>query len=432
MMPDEPTSPDPTTEELLHALVLGELGEDGSAVLLERLRSDPDARGAYGSVMEVEAMLHHEFPRLAEFREPAPLVRRPSGKVSPVIIRERKTSRMMVGWGVAAALLFSVAAWWLLRPEPAPVLVEAYGEWSWLDAAGRKHPLGIGQELGRNGALTTEGTGSFAKLRFPDASTVVLSGEGELKVPGEKSKRLVLRSGNLEVEMSPQPPGLPAFVETATARVEVVGTRFSVDATPLRTTVAVTSGKVMFKRLADGGAVEIPKDRMATATLDAREALEARPFSAAPFSWRAVPPQGGYFSTQPFRAGGGSTQPVIHHGVVFRHDGDRVFDGIVELRKESRLRVKFRVADPAAYVRIFLSCRDGKGGFAGNRQVEFRASVLPEDATGWRVYEGDIRGLGALAPVGGFSISGSRLSNLSISVLDAADTLQVSEVEIRD
>lgn len=431
-MREEPTSPEPTTEELLHALMAGDLREEQHGMLLERLRNDPTARETYGSVVEMEAMLHHEFPRMAEFREPAPLVRRPSGRVAPVVIRKRKDSRMMAGWGIAAALLLSAVAWWGLRPAPAPVLVEGYGEWSWLDAAGRKHPLEVGQALGRNGALVTEGTGSFAKLRFADKSTVVLSGEGELKVPVEKSKRLVLRSGNLEVEMTPQPAGRPAYVETATARVEVVGTRFSVDATSSSTTVAVTSGKVRFKRLADGDTVDIPQERMATATLDARSGLEARSFSSAPVSWRAVPPQGGYFGAQPFRAGGSSAQPVIHHGVVFRSDGDRVFDGIVELRAQSRLRVKFRVADPGAHIRIFLHCRDGKGGFAGNREVKFRASSLPEDVIGWRIYEGDIGGMEIIAPAKGAGISGSRLANLSISVLEADDLLQVSEVEIRD
>ncbi len=431
-MREEPTSPEPTTEELLHALMAGDLREEQHGMLLERLRNDPTARETYGSVVEMEAMLHHEFPRMGEFREPAPLVRRPQRRLAPLATGRNGRSRMMAGWGVAAALLLSAAAWWVMRPAPAPVLVEGYGEWSWLDAAGRKHPLEVGQTLGRDGALVTEGTGSFVKLRFPDASTVVLSGEGELKVPGEKAKRLVLRNGNLEVEMTPQPVGRPAYVETATARVEVVGTRFSVDATSSSTTVAVTSGKVRFKRLADGDTVDIPHERMATATLDARSGLEARSFSAAPVSWRAVPPQGAYFPAQPFRAGGTSAQPIIHHGVGFREEGERVFDGMVELREKSRLRVKFRVADPGAQVRIFLHCRDGKGGFAGNREVKFRASSLPEDVTGWRIYEGDIGGLEVIAPAKGAGIAGSRLANLSISVLDADDLLQISEAEIRD
>ncbi len=431
-MRDDPTSPEPTTEELLHALMAGEMQEEQRAALLERLRNDPTARETYGSVIEMEAMLHHEFPRMAEFREPAPLVRRPQRVLATPVTGKNGKSRTMVGWGIAAALLLSVAAWWGLRPAPAPVLVEGYGEWSWLDAAGRKHPLEVGQTLGRNGALVTEGTGSFVKLRFADKSTVVLSGEGELKVPGEKSKRLVLRNGNLEVEMTPQPAGRPAYVETATARVEVVGTRFSVDATSSSTTVAVTSGKVRFKRLADGDTVDIPQERMVTATLDARSGLEARSFSSAPVSWRAVPQQGGYFTAQPFRAGGTSAQPIIHHGVMFRQDGERVFDGMVELGEKIRLRVKFRVADPRAQVRIFLHCRDGKGGFAGNREVKFRASSLSEDATGWRVYEGDIGGIGIISPANGAGISGTRLANLSISVLDAGDLLQISEAEIRD
>lgn len=418
-------------EELLNALMTGGLAEADRAELLERLRNDPSVRETYGSMVELEAMLHHEFPRLPEFREPAPLVRRPRRIAGRAFLPEKRGGKSLAAWagGIAAAGL-AFACWWLLKPDPRPVLVEAYGEWSWVDGAGRKRPLKVGAKLETTGSLVTEGTGAIAKLRFPDASTVVLSGEGELRVPGEKSKRLLLEGGNLEVEMSPQPKGRPARIETATARVEVVGTRFSVDATSLSTTVAVSEGKVKFKRLADGETVEIPRDRMATASLDARAGLEAKPFSKAPADWRAVPPAGGIFEAMPFKAGSSGDRQFIHHGVTFRNESADVFRGLAELSPDSTVRLKFRIADPSAYLRVFVSCHDARAKFHGNRQEQLKVSALPADEDGWRTYERKIRDMEMLTPAAGGGISGKRLTNLTISVLKATDQLEISEVEI--
>lgn len=419
-------------EEMIQSLVAGDLDEAGRSELCRRLTDDPAARETYGSMIELEAMLHREFPRLPEFREPAPMARRPRRRAGWTFFPgdpEGVSPAVWVG-GIAAAVALMFAGWWILKPDFRPVVVEAYGEWSWMDGAGHRQPLGIGARLPSTGSLVVQGTGAFAKLRFPDASTAVLSGGGELRVPAEKSKRLLLEAGNLEVEMSPQPEGRPASIETATARVEVVGTRFTVDATDGSTTVAVSEGKVKLKRLADGNTVEIPSDRIATASLDSGSQLETRAFSKAPVDWSARSPDGRWFEAKAFRAGGTAAQPIIHHGVTFQKEGSGVLDGLVALKPQSRIRVKFRVADPDAILRVFLVCRTGKAMFAGNRQEEFRVSAIAPDAAGWRVFESEIEAMDMLTPKEGFGLPDLRLTNLTISVLDAGDRLEISEVEI--
>ncbi len=432
-------SPEGRLEETLNAFLAGALSPEERASLLRRLAEDPAARAVYGGMIEIEAMLHHEFPRHAEEAEAAPAIRRPKRVPwRPVFFQSKRASRALIAWGVAAALIIATWTWLWLSPAGRPVLETASGQWHELDARGNKRPLKVGDRLEQGGTLITEGLSAVATLRFPDDSTAVLTGQGELRISTEGRKQLSLRSGNLDVEMAPQPQERSALIRTDTAQVEVVGTRFTVDARSGSTAVAVSHGSVKLKRLADGETVEIRQDRIAIATLDATADLRPRPISTAAARWVGVADQlvigtfsreEGDFKVAPFRAGGTDQGPVIHHGIAFQGTGSSQYTGLVNLTPESRVRVRYRVEDPRARLRTFIACRGAKGEFLGNRQAEFPAGDIPADADGWRVFDAPIRSFGALGGAD-FSIGGSTVTRFFVSVVEAADGLEVSSVEI--
>lgn len=420
---------------LLYLLITGELDENERDRVLERMKEDVPLRNLYGSMVEMEAMLHHEFPRMAEFREPAPMVRRPKRQPYEILFRGGEGKRgIRLGSAVAAVaalVALFLVMWMAFKPERGPILVDVYGESYWLDGAGRKLQPKIGEPVPAGSVLVTEGAGAHAKLRFPDASEAMLSGDGELRLGKGKAKRLLLGSGNLEVEMSKQPEGRPALVETPTARIEVVGTRFSIDATRASTTVAVSEGAVKLNRLADGSAVEIPHGKMATASLDATAALDVLSFSDTAPAWQMTMSAGDDMAVEPFRAG---TQrdgkPIIHHGAWFRNEKSGPFGGLATLDATSRVRVKFRTSSGDAYLRVFLVCRDSMERSAGNRQTQIRVSSLAEDGDGWRVFEGNIRDMEVLASAGDFNVAGARVIALCVSTLESSDRLELAEVSV--
>src|SRR6218665_3782683 len=105
--PQNPGQPekDPI-EEMIQAFIAGDLGEADCEELRRRLASDPAARETYGSMIELEAMLHREFPRLPEFREPAPLFRRPQRRPGWSFFPGRDEGLSAAAWigGMAAAV----------------------------------------------------------------------------------------------------------------------------------------------------------------------------------------------------------------------------------------------------------------------------------------------------------------------------------------
>ncbi|HVJ47396.1 MAG TPA: FecR domain-containing protein, partial [Luteolibacter sp.] len=305
---------------------------------------------------------------------------------------------------------------------------------------GRKYPLKTGERIGE-GSIVTEGNDAFLEMRFPDSSRAALSGPGEFGVSVKDRKKIRLRTGNLDVEMAPQPSGKAALIETGSAVVEVVGTRFLVEAAAASTTVSVSHGTVKLKRLADGETVEVRKDRIAVASLDAGVAFESRPIESVGGAWSAVPDEldngksiGGAssdFQAEAFRAGSDEQgNPVIHHGVSFRGTrGGSV--GLAKMNADSELAVRFRVADPKAHVRIMVVCREATGGFVGNKQVQFRASEIAADADGSRTFRKRIQDFETITE-SDFSVAGRNVSLLVVSVLNSGDGLQVAGATITD
>lgn len=425
----------PEDEALLLAFILGELGEAEQRSLVERLKDDAELRELYGSMIEMEAMIHHEFPRLAESRESAPLVRRPQRMGTFIRSGGGQTGQgrvfRIIG-GIAAMLALLAVVWLLVREDARPVLVDVSGESFWMDEEGHKIVPHPGQRMEKARALVTGGAGAYATLQFPDGSMATLSGEGELRFRNDGAKRLMLGMGALEVQMSPQPKGRPAIVETSTAKVEVIGTRFSIDAMTESTKVAVSEGKVKLRRLADGRSVEVSHGRIAMASMDVHTDLDTSPFMGAAAVWGISRSHAGDdLEVRPFRAGRyPDGRLIIHYGAWFRNPDRNSFEGLVGLKSTSRIQVKFRVGKPAAHVRVFLVCRDGRGMSSRNLQLQVPAASVPEDGAGWKVLEMNVRDMVALGGAGRFEIEGMRAVDLCVAAIEASDQLELSSVSI--
>ena len=301
--------------------------------------------------------------------------------------------RAVVAWAMAAAIIVFLglaAVWWW--PERSIVtLAQSSGAVSWSAEGGEwKRALQPGARL-RAGTLSVEGGQSSAQLVFRDGSKVTLTGESEAVFAERAQKTMTLRSGALTAEVHPQPAGHPLLVHTPTARIEVLGTRFSLAHQHGQSTLAVVEGQVRLIRLADRSSAEV-----ATATLDAAAPLEVRRLNPAPARWRQtfnqapapiwqgewLPPD----AANPgrlrnvldvsHRRGDGTVVPA-YVVTVRANSGD-----LAAVQPDSLLRLRLRTAKRVNLV-VLVGLHHPTGGFAGTFQADFQPQDIRPDPTGW-------------------------------------------------
>ena len=188
---------------------------------------------------------------------------------------------------IAAAALLAVAFWgWLDRSSPSksakPPIAKIKGlngslQWT-LDGGKvvRELPVGAALHGGSVEGVTPE---SMVEIEFNDGSTAMISGVSMLTFSDVGQKQLYLRQGEFTASVNPQPAGKPMLVHTRTATLEVLGTRFSVEADSFETMLNVSEGKVRVERLSDGNAVVVPAKHRVTAAADRDMSLTAVPDS---------------------------------------------------------------------------------------------------------------------------------------------------------
>jgi hypothetical protein len=130
------------------------------------------------------------------------------------------------------------------------------------------------------GAIRTQGV---AILLYADGTRLEL-GPGTV-VRAIHGKRIDLALGLLKADVVKQPAGEPMKVRTDEGEAEVLGTRFTLSATPGSTRLAVEEGKIRLTRGRDAVAVDIPASHSATIAKDV-------PFAArrtTPDGWTSLP-----------------------------------------------------------------------------------------------------------------------------------------------
>jgi ferric-dicitrate binding protein FerR (iron transport regulator) len=208
-------------------------------------------------------------------------------------------------WGVAAAAvvaLMAVGSWpWQATVEATVAeLVDVQGGVRWTGDGGR---IDNAPEKGRQlsgGTIESLAPDSWATLKFPDETTVTISGASSLTISapsqrdgktsaGESKAQKIwhLKRGSLAASVVLQPGGQPLLITTPAATMEMEGTRFQVAADATETQVTVNEGRVRVKRATDGTEVDVPAAHSAVASVDIREALRSVARQESVHEWRA-------------------------------------------------------------------------------------------------------------------------------------------------
>lgn len=142
----------------------------------------------------------------------------------------------------------------LPKPEPAPTR-ESVTFIAKIERTSGEVRIGADPaEAGRGivaGQGVTTGAGSYALVRFPDGTRLELGAETALSrlTDGAAGKSAQLERGLATVEAARQAAGKPLVVTAPFAEASVLGTEFSLWATPAFTRLDVREGRVKFTRL---------------------------------------------------------------------------------------------------------------------------------------------------------------------------------------
>lgn len=231
-------------------------------------------------------------------------------------------------------------------------------------------PTQPGTEL-RSGDTVRTGSGlSSAVVTYADGTRVLLLEKTSVTLADDQQKSVIVHSGTLSASVAPQPPNAPMLLVTPRDRVEVLGTKFVLQAKADETDVSVNHGLVRLTRLSDGQSVEVPAGRRVISSSDSELALQQIP--AAPVDW-SVDFESGLpagWQTGTFVTNG---LPDGSRGAVradrLRQDGHDLFNivgasqwayGLFETHPDSHLNFTFKMDHPG-WLDIIICTRTVEG-----------------------------------------------------------------------
>lgn len=240
--------------------------------------------------------------------------------------------------------------WW-----PGPVAAIAAAAlvaliwWRWPDMAGRDTglPLLVGEALvddepwnGRGplppGALIQ--TRTATTLTYPDGTRFALEPGSRLRLDtvGMTTGDLLM-DGRFTAQVARQPAGHPRYLRTGEARIEVLGTRFTLSRIHGRTDVAVEEGRVRFTRSVDGSSEELTAGGSAHAHWSSLHGTLV-PWQAT-WDWRLDLPTDDTWLTAPAVSDGWQRGPAP---IGCDSDLATVWGTLVPTRKNQRAPLVFR------------------------------------------------------------------------------------------
>lgn len=218
--------PDPA--DLFTRWELG-LADDADAAALADLLQDPGQRRAFVRQARVAALLAGKA----------------GAQASPQPVRSRRFT-----WALAASLLCALGLAAVLirthRTDGARLLAASDGSQA-ESAEGIRRSVHVGAEIAAGETLHA-GSGPLILALPRDAARLELSAGARLSLPvgdlGRGPLRIDLAIGEVRAEVAPRVAEAPLAIVTPHGRAEVVGTGFTLLATPDATRLAVTSGAV--------------------------------------------------------------------------------------------------------------------------------------------------------------------------------------------
>jgi ferric-dicitrate binding protein FerR (iron transport regulator) len=302
----------------------------------------------------------------------------------PVALINRAPQRWQAWlWPLAAAAAVMIAAviWMQSARDATRVMraAEVSGSVRWTGHGGS-----IVDSLAKDAALSggtveTVSDDAAVTLAFRDGSLITLMAHSAATISDDGQKQVHLREGNLSADVRPQRSGRPMLIHTATAVLEVLGTRFDVESGAATTRLNVDEGTVRMTRLVDGSTVDVPAEHQVVASLSRAEKLGAVQRPTPTLNWRSDLSQGAKGTEGEWLPAEGllparlkalpklvtpaKREPVTIHGVSVGVPWEYL--QTLQLKPDSRLRLRGRMTTLAP-VEIMLNTKLLRGGFAGN------------------------------------------------------------------
>lgn len=225
---------------------------DAERAEFERLMADAGMRRRFVELASLDTLITEES-RIAQH--------------TPASVRTRRVQRGAVvtplRFASAAAAVFALAvlAWLAFRAPAKPVVVAVVTRMTGEPAIQRgaqRISARAGLEL-MNGDIVLTRSAELLTCQFAaDVTQVDVLEESVLTLAlSPEAKRLVLDSGALSANVSPQPEHSPVVIKTPDAEARIVGTKFTVTVAQQQTTLAVNEGHVRMKRLKDSAEVDV-------------------------------------------------------------------------------------------------------------------------------------------------------------------------------
>ncbi len=387
----------PADIELLEQYIDGTLADGDAQRLRALLRDSAEARAMLRSLAPIDFGLQ-DIAATAD-ADSCGLLREPhvDERVDAMVAQRTTTvgertatsrfNRILLA--IAASIIVALTASLYFQrssaEQPIAKITGLSGSLQWTGDGGRVfHDLSAGAELA-GGTVEGMTPGSWFELTFNDGSTVTISGNSTLIFSDRRQKELHLKEGTLSSNVKRQPPGKPMLIYTRSAMIEVLGTRFEVEAELAATTVNVSEGSVRVKRFSDGSTVDVPARHRLIAAADREMLPEPVPKSVS--QWKSELPlgpvrtQGKWLpGTDTQEARLGAIPFTTPRGTTIYTTGLAVSYGDkppVTLQPASRLRVRGHIASPHK-VYFGITVRQANGAFAGRFQAirpagEFRS-----------------------------------------------------------
>lgn len=233
---------------------------------------------------------------------------------------------------VVALLVITVIYQQVVREQPSPKAIDRPGNSPIARISGLSGPLtwrGDGGEVqtelnagvelpgGTIEGLTPD---SWFELTFRDDSKVTIAGVSMMTFSDSGQKKFHLNHGTLSASVVAQPLAHPMLVTTKTAELNIVGTRFEVEAELDSTLLQVREGKVRVRRLSDGQTVDVPAWHRILTLVDGDMLMEPSP--PAVNNWKSqlhLGPECTYGKWQPASEG----RPAVLQAIPFLAPQDK-------------------------------------------------------------------------------------------------------------
>ena len=209
------------------------------------------------AAIEADESVRLLYLRMA--RVHAALATSPTGAGRVVSLAEEQPF-WRTGWMKAAALFvvgFAVFTMLWSGGDSLAVIKDVNGAVRWTRIDGKTRYFDSAGASVSAGTIESMTPDSSATLTFTDGSTVTVSGQSNLMISNDDGKLLSLRKGVLFASVVPQAPSQPMRLNTTTAELTVLGTRFELIANQAQTKLSVNEGRVGLQRVSDDTSVEV-------------------------------------------------------------------------------------------------------------------------------------------------------------------------------